>query len=57
MLVIALDVPLNRASIGRVFVNVARKALMADDVDVPLVKVLQHPRVRKRPPSGRHISP
>jgi hypothetical protein len=25
---------------------------MANDVDVPLVEVLQHPRVRKRPTSG-----
>jgi hypothetical protein len=51
-LVIALNILLNCASIGWEFVNVAHKALMANDVDVPLVKVLQHPRVRIPPPIG-----
>ncbi len=42
---VTLDVLLNCTSKGREVINKVHQALMTDNVDVPLVKVLQHPRV------------
>jgi hypothetical protein len=47
-LVIVLDVLLNRALEAQEVVDEVRKALMAYDVDVPLVEVLHYPWVRVR---------
>ncbi len=49
---IALDVLLNHASKGWKVINEVRQALMADNVDVPLVEVIQHPRVSVCPSIG-----
>ena len=42
---IALDIHLNRALEAQEVINERRKALMAYDVDIPLVRVIQHRRV------------
>jgi hypothetical protein len=48
-LMIALDVLLNCALEAWEVIDKVREALMAYEVDVPLVKLLQHPQVHVRP--------
>ncbi len=43
---IALDIHLDRAPEAQEVIDEAREALMAYDVGIPLIEVLQHPRVR-----------